>query len=121
MSDQEVFENFASIRFRELEAERHAADPNAPPFVVADRGFRNIDMVRVPPSLAERNASARRNAEASDFCSMRMRVEGAIGRIKSWQVASAKFRSPNRVFHCDCIVVAAMLAEFIHDRHHHNA
>jgi hypothetical protein len=50
---------------------------------------------------------------------MRQRIEGAIGLIKNWSVASLKFRSPNVLFHSDCIVTAAMLAMFIHSQHNH--
>jgi hypothetical protein len=122
ISDVEAFESISELRYQQLHQQRLAVDPHAPPFIIADRGYRQMDpaIVRVPRNLAERAAaSPEQNAQASDFCSMRMRVEGAIARIKTWQVTSAKFRSPNHVFHCDCIVAAAMIAEFIHDRHNH--
>jgi hypothetical protein len=126
VSDDEALRAFRALPIddmrREMEAElrRHGQDEHFPPFVAADRGFRFRDDVAVPAGIMERVLGSREeNRRNREFCSMRQRIEGMIGQIKSWRVAAEKFRSPNMLFHTDCTLAAAMLAMFVHSEHHH--
>jgi hypothetical protein len=103
-----------------LRAQLAAEDRQRAPFVAADLGFQHVPGMAVPVGrAARRHLPEAERVRNSDFCAMRFRVEGAIAQIKSWHVASDKFRSPNALFHSDCVIAAALLAMLIHARTHH--
>jgi hypothetical protein len=90
-----------------------------PPFVGADQGFHHPG-IAVPIGRAARHGlAAAERSRNSDFCAMRFRVEAAIAHIKSCHVASDKFRSPNALFHSDCVIAATLLSIFMHARDAH--
>jgi hypothetical protein len=87
--------------------------------IAADRIFADVPLLQVPMNFEERHeASPEARERDARFRAIRMRVEGAIRRIKTWNVAKAQFRSYNRLLHVDCISVATMLSEFVPDHLH---
>lgn len=112
----------STVDFGSLTAEVARAQdlPLDTPLVNADKAYRGLPGVTTSLMAPEvPGASAEELEESVAKVAARQRVEGLNHIIKSWKVAALTFRPTNVHLHAECVVVAALLADYLHFLRHH--
>jgi len=94
--------------------------PAGTPVALADKAYHGLPGFTTPFLAPEVPAASAAVLDDSVLkVAARQRVEGLNHCIKSWKVAATTFRPTNAILHSECIIVAALLADYFHHLRNH--